>query len=105
MGIDSILRTVGDAAGSLPLGGGGITDALGNLNLVAIVKEKVANSKKEIGKVNIMAVGKTGVGKSTLINAVLEGNLATTGVGKPVTQQIQRYTKEGMPVGIYDTKG
>jgi uncharacterized protein (DUF697 family) len=103
MGIDSILRTVGDTAGSLPLGG--IADALGNLNLAAIVKEKVAGSKKEIGKVNIMAVGKTGVGKSTLINAVLEGNLATTGVGKPVTQQIQRYTKEGMPVGIYDTKG
>lgn len=103
MSIDSILRTVSDTAGSLPLGG--IADALGNLNIAAIVKEKVAGSKKEIGKVNIMAVGKTGVGKSTLINAVLEGNLATTGVGKPVTQQIQRYTKEGMPVGIYDTKG
>ena len=37
------------------------------------------------GRVNILVAGKTGVGKSTLINAVFRGELARTGAGKPVT--------------------
>jgi len=54
---------------------------------------------------NILILGKTGVGKSTLINAVFHENLAKTGKGKPVTQQIEAITKPGMPICIYDSKG
>lgn len=54
---------------------------------------------------NIIAPGKSGVGKSTLINAVFRENLAETGIGRPITQSMCKYSKEGFPIGIYDTKG
>jgi len=57
------------------------------------------------GRVNILIAGKTGVGKSTLINAVFQGQLATTGQGRPVTQNTREITKEGIPVSIFDTRG
>ncbi|NJL06640.1 MAG: Flp pilus assembly complex ATPase component TadA [Chloroflexaceae bacterium] len=57
------------------------------------------------GRVNILIAGKTGVGKSTLINAVFQGQLATTGQGRPVTKDTREITKEGIPVSIFDTRG
>lgn len=54
---------------------------------------------------NILIAGKTGVGKSTLINTVFRGDMAKTGIGRPVTQQIQEITKENVPLTIIDTKG
>jgi len=59
----------------------------------------------EMGTTNIIIAGKTGVGKSTLINSVFEGNMADTGQGKPVTNNIKQITKDSIPVSIYDTKG
>src|SRR5437764_12878072 len=49
--------------------------------------------------------GKTGVGKSTLINSVFDGDLAATGMGRPVTQHIREISKAGIPVSIFDTRG
>jgi len=57
------------------------------------------------GHVNLLVVGKTGTGKSTLVNTVFDGRIAETGQGRPITQHMRRYTKEGSPVSIYDTKG
>lgn len=57
------------------------------------------------GHVNVLIAGKTGVGKSTLINAVFQGDLATTGQGRPVTDNTREITKEGIPVAIFDTRG
>lgn len=54
---------------------------------------------------NIIITGKTGVGKSTLINNIFRERLADTGIGKPVTQATRRIEKQGVPVTIYDTKG
>ncbi|WP_059040668.1 GTPase [Paenibacillus rubinfantis] len=54
---------------------------------------------------NILVVGKTGVGKSTLINAFFSGNIAETGVGSPVSKNLIKYEKEGVPVSIWDTRG
>jgi len=48
--------------------------------------------------VNILIAGRTGVGKSTLINAVFQGNFATTGQGRPVTQSTREIKKEGIPL-------
>jgi predicted GTPase len=57
------------------------------------------------GKVNILIAGRTGVGKSTLVNAVFQGKLAETGQGRPVTSNTRKITKEGVPVSIFDTRG
>lgn len=56
-------------------------------------------------QLNIIVAGKTGVGKSTLINAMFRENMAQTGVGRPVTQHMRIIEKKGMPLKIYDTKG
>lgn len=57
----------------------------------------------EIG--NVIVVGKTGVGKSTLINSFIGKEFAQTGVGEPITQRIMRYQGELVPLQLYDTRG
>ncbi|WP_121021895.1 YcjF family protein [Helicobacter vulpis] len=52
---------------------------------------------------NILVAGGTGVGKSTLINAVFGEEVAPTGQGEPITQKIECYSQKGLQ--IYDTRG
>ena len=54
---------------------------------------------------NIMVAGITGTGKSTLINAVFGEDFAETGVGRPVTQNINEYNSADLPIQIWDTVG
>lgn len=68
-------------------------------------KEAAALMDEKLPKANIMVTGGAGVGKSTLINAIFEGELAETGVGRPVTHEITVYEKEKVPVRIWDTMG
>ena len=65
----------------------------------------IADKIKNLNTLNIIVVGKTGVGKSTLINSVFKDNLAETGMGKPVTDHMRKITKKGVPLAIYDTRG
>lgn len=74
-------------------------------NLIHLIDEKLHDALKKRGRVNVLVAGKTGVGKSTLINAVFQGDLATTGQGRPVTQNTREIKKEGIPVSIFDTRG
>ena len=69
------------------------------------IDESIKNARKEIGTFNIIIAGRTGVGKSTLINSVFQGTVATTGHGKPVTKQIRKIEKKDIPLSIYDTRG
>lgn len=59
----------------------------------------------ELPAANIMVVGITGAGKSTLINAVFGSEMAATGKGKPVTEKIDEYGNEDIPIRIWDTVG
>jgi uncharacterized protein (DUF697 family)/GTP-binding protein EngB required for normal cell division len=66
---------------------------------------KLQEEEANMQTVNLMVVGKTGVGKSTLINSVFRENLADTGIGTPVTRHLQKITKTGVPLTLYDTRG
>jgi uncharacterized protein (DUF697 family)/GTP-binding protein EngB required for normal cell division len=55
--------------------------------------------------VNIMLSGITGVGKSTLLNAVFGEALAETGVGPSLTKEIKVYEQAGVPLRVYDVRG
>lgn len=68
---------------------------------IKAINEKIRNLKT----LNIIVAGKTGVGKSTLINAVFRENLAETGMGKPVTTHMRKISKKDFPLSIYDTRG
>lgn len=52
---------------------------------------------------NIMVLGLTGSGKSTLINSVFGKNVAAVGAGRPITKEITCY-KNGS-LCLYDTEG
>lgn len=56
-------------------------------------------------ELNIIIAGKTGVGKSTLINAVFGEDVAKTGEGKPVTKGIKPHINKEKHLTIYDTEG
>lgn len=60
---------------------------------------------EELPTANIMVAGKTGTGKSTLLNAVFGEDLATTGTGRPVTDHIDEYQQADIPIHIWDTVG
>jgi GTP-binding protein EngB required for normal cell division len=47
----------------------------------------------DMKEVNLIVMGKTGAGKSTLINAVLGRELAPTGTGGAVTKEVHIYSK------------
>lgn len=67
--------------------------------------KKAGAPTDETDIVNIMLSGITGVGKSTLVNAVFGEDLAKTGVGAPVTQNIAVYEQDGVPLRVYDVRG
>ncbi|MFT9266249.1 YcjF family protein [Oenococcus sp.] len=75
------------------------------MNFVADALAKLKQGQRNLKKINILIAGKTGVGKSTLINTAFRENLATTGTGEPVTKTIRLIEKEGLPIRIYDTVG
>ena len=76
-----------------------------SLDLTAVVKKAIEGAKRDLGKVNVLIAGRTGVGKSTLINSVFHGRLAATGQGEPVTQTTHLISKDGIPLAIWDTRG
>ena len=85
----------------------GYTNAQKERMLEEELKKKVDNlGSDKLPTANIMVVGGTGVGKSTLLNAIFGSELAATGKGKPVTKQISEYGDvSGIPIRIWDTVG
>lgn len=67
--------------------------------------DNLSTDYAEIKHVNIIIAGKSGIGKSTLINAAFKDELANTGTGKSVTDDIKLIQKSGVPIRIFDTVG
>lgn len=78
---------------------------INTIKLEELIRSAYERALAERGHVNLLVVGKTGTGKSTLVNTIFNEKIAETGQGRPITQHMRRYTKEGSPVSIYDTKG
>ena len=60
---------------------------------------------EEIGRFNLAIFGKTGVGKSTLVNAIFGEEIAATGIGEPVTKAAHLYLHQSGTLGVLDTRG
>lgn len=81
-----------------------------NLNNEAVedlfqkVYQEMENAAKKMPVVKLIVLGKTGVGKSTLINSIFREDLAKTGNGTPITKHLTKITGR-IPVEIYDTRG
>ena len=74
-------------------------------NLMAKSREVFKTATQNLtSKLNVLIVGKTGVGKSTLINAVFGDKVAEAASGKPVTQEIRKI-EVNKNFSIYDTQG
>lgn len=77
------------------------------------IKEKLNefhdNISEKINHLNILIIGPTGVGKSTLINSILKlnkENSAEVGLGNCVTEETKSYTSnEFKYLRLYDTRG
>ena len=67
------------------------------------------NSDLDICKIKyltIVVIGRSGVGKSTLINTILKEEKAKTGFGDIVTRDNDLYNSDGIPfLKLYDTRG
>lgn len=74
-------------------------------NFMKLANDQYEEQLKKIGHANVLVAGRSGVGKSTLINAVFGESLSETGHGKPVTQTTRKITKRGIPVALFDTRG
>lgn len=74
-------------------------------DLISEILERTDLEMAEMAPMNIMLIGKTGVGKSTLINHIFRENLAETGIGAAVTEHLVKINKDKVPLNLYDTKG
>ena len=65
--------------------------------------EATSEAKSRYGRFNLAIVGASGVGKSSLVNAIFGRDWAKVGRGLPVTRGVQFYSDDSL--GIWDVEG
>ena len=79
------------------------------MNKIRSVKNSIMNVKKKICEIKHLSIiigGRSGVGKSTLINAMFNQNLAKTGIGQIQTKEVFAYTSQKINfLKLFDTRG
>ena len=63
------------------------------------------NNTGVVEKPNVVVIGNSGVGKSTLINSLFQSYVAETSIGEATTKQLRVYESEGLGFRIIDTIG
>ncbi|GAA1949868.1 GTPase family protein [Microbacterium aquimaris] len=65
--------------------------------------DATSDAKSRYGRFNLAVIGGSGVGKSSLVNAVFGRDWAKTGKGLPVTRGVQYFNDDSL--GIWDVEG
>ena len=68
-------------------------------------EQRLEEAFAALGCFNLAVFGKTGVGKSTLVNAIFGRDVAATGVGRPLTKGLVYYRHPDGFLGLYDSEG
>jgi len=68
-------------------------------------EQRLSEAFSTLGCFNLAVFGKTGVGKSTLVNAIFGRDVAHTGMGRPVTRGLVYYRHDDGFLGLYDSEG
>ncbi len=66
---------------------------------------RLDEERRRLGRFNVLVCGKTGTGKSTLINAIFGADVAATGTGMPVTLATEYFAHAHIPLGVFDSQG
>lgn len=74
-------------------------------DLEAMFAQQLHEAFRALGCFNLAVFGKTGVGKSTLVNAIFGREVAQTGLGRPVTRGLVYYRHPDGFLGLYDSEG
>lgn len=75
------------------------------VELQGMFEERLAEAFAALGTFNLAVFGKTGVGKSTLVNAIFGRDVARTGMGQPVTRGLVYHRHPDGFIGVYDSEG
>ena len=74
-------------------------------DITRIFTQRHREAVAALGCFNLAVFGKTGTGKSTLINAIFGRDVALTGTGAPVTVGLDYFAHPDGILGIYDSRG
>lgn len=78
---------------------------MGSADITRLYREEYAQALNALGRFNLAIFGKTGTGKSTLINAIFGDDVAAVGTGRPVTTGLDYYVHPSGVLGVYDSRG
>ena len=79
-----------------------------DFDFLKLIDEATKKAQRDLGHVNILLVGKTGAGKSTLINSMFGKDKTAVGVGQPCTTEfndIKDASGKYPNLGLIDSRG